>query len=96
MKIHCITAAMLVLAVAVQAAAKDKAKPASTQKQAIAAIKKLGGSVTVDEKSPGKPVVGVALFGTQITDAWLVHLKGLTNLKSLILPPRSVTLVSCT
>ena len=40
---------ILVLVLTAQAAAQDKAKP--TQEQAIAAIKKVGGTVTVDEKS---------------------------------------------
>ena len=56
-----------------------------TQEQAIAAIKKLGGRVTFDEKSPNKPVIDVDLSRTNVTDAGLVHLKGLTNLELLYL-----------
>jgi len=52
----------------------------SAQAQAIAAIEKLGGNVTLDAKSPDKPVIGVNLQGSEVTDAGLEHLKGLTNL----------------
>ena len=53
------------------------------QDKAIAAIEKLGGTVTVDEKKPGKPVKSVALHAFQVTDAGLEHLKWLTQLQSL-------------
>ena len=39
------------------------------QEKAIAEIKKLGGKVEVDPKSPGMPVVGVNLKHTKIVDA---------------------------
>ena len=38
------------------------------QAKAIAEIEKLGGKVTVDEKSPDKPVIDVYLSGTEVTD----------------------------
>ena len=53
------------------------------KEQAIVAIKKLRGRITVDEKSPGKPVVQVLLVGTHVTDAGIVHLKGLPKLQRL-------------
>jgi len=54
------------------------------QAKAIAEIEKLGGRVTLDEKSPSKPVIGVNLTcSLKVTDAGLVHLKGLTTLRSL-------------
>ena len=53
----------------------------TTQADAIAAIKKLGGTVNLD-KTSGE-VVGVTFRGTQITDAGLEHLKGLTSLTTL-------------
>ena len=80
---------ILVLVLTAQAAAQEKAKP--TQEQAIAAIKKLGGSVTLDEKKPGKPVIVVDLSKTKVTDAELVYLKGLTNLQTLELSFTKVT-----
>ena len=52
----------------------------AAQDNAIAAIKKLGGNVMVDAKS-GE--VTVFFTDTQITDAGLVHLKGLTSLTVL-------------
>jgi hypothetical protein len=54
-----------------------------SQAAAVAAIKKLGGSVQFAEENPGKPVVGVSLSGQDVTDASLVHLKGLTSLQTL-------------
>ena len=43
------------------------AGPADRAK-AIAEIEKLGGKVTIDEENPGKPVIGVDLGATQVTD----------------------------
>jgi hypothetical protein len=57
----------------------------------VAAIRKLGGRVTFDEKNPGKPLVGVTLHGPKVTDARLVHLKGLTSLQSLEINTTPVT-----
>ena len=55
------------------------------QATAITEIKRLGGSVTIDEKSPGKPVIEVNLVGSKVTDASLVYLKGFPELKWLSL-----------
>ena len=67
------------------------AKPKEGQAKAIAAIEKLGGRVTVDEKSPGKPVVGVRLSDANVTDADLEHIEALTNLRRLDLFRTKVT-----
>ncbi|MFP6692598.1 MAG: hypothetical protein VB875_06260 [Pirellulales bacterium] len=58
----------------------------SDEAQAIAAIEKLGW-VKVDRN---KAVVKVRLDGTEITDAGLVHLKGM-KLKSLGIPEQAMT-----
>jgi hypothetical protein len=42
---------------------------------AVKAIEKLGGTVTVDDKRPGKPILGIDLYGTDIPDAELKGLK---------------------
>ena len=79
------TLAMLVglLVVASNAVGEDKVvKRSDAEKKAIAAIEKLGGEVTLDEKKPGKPVFSVNLFFTKVADAGLVHLKGLTKLQT--------------
>ena len=70
-------------------AAKDK--PNASQEAAVAAIKKLGGRVTIDTKSPEKPVTTVYLYDTQVTDSELVHLKGLMSLQTLDLRGTQVT-----
>ena len=62
-----------------------------TQEQAIAEIEKLGGKVTIDEKSPDKPVIRVDFSRTEVTDDGLEHLIGLTNLQTLILNDTKVT-----
>ena len=54
---------------------EEATKP--TPPEVVAAIKELGGKATVDKN---KAVVRVNFYGTKVTDAGLVHLKGLTNL----------------
>ena len=59
------------------------AEPNVDQARAIAEIQKLGGEVTVDEKSPEKPVIDVQFV--RATDAGLEYLKGLTTVRSVFL-----------
>lgn len=62
---------------------RPKAEPTSDEAKSIAAIQKLGGKVTFDEKGPGKPGFGVEFGGTKMSkEAWAL-LKGLTRLQSL-------------
>jgi len=58
---------------------------------AIAAVEKLGGTLTRDDKIPGQPVTGVDLGGTAATDADLSRLRGLRHLQSLELRKTKVT-----
>ena len=91
MKTQFITAAMLVLALAVQAPAQDEdAKRSAAEKKAIAAIKKLGGRVVSVAKNSGKADY-VFFNSTNVTDAGLVHLKALTNLHNLDLSTTKIT-----
>src|SRR5262249_12679584 len=55
------------------------------ERQAVAAIEKLGGKVTRDEASPGKPVVKVDLSLSGVTDAGLAPVQGLRRLQALAL-----------
>ena len=55
------------------------------------AVENLGGKVTRDDKLPGKPVTGVNLTGTEVTDAGLKELKHLKQLTSLYLGITKVT-----
>ncbi|HEX5272057.1 MAG TPA: hypothetical protein VFW33_16285, partial [Gemmataceae bacterium] len=50
---------------------------------AVAAIKKLGGKLTLDESKPGKPVVGVSFAYRPITNDDLAALESLPALESL-------------
>ena len=47
------------------------AEPNTDEAKAIAEIEKLGGEVTLDEKSPGKPVTIVKLVEVKVTDTML-------------------------
>ena len=58
---------------------------------AVKAVEKLGGKVTRDDKLPGKPVIGVNLGGTGVTDAGLKELKELKQLTTLGLHDAKVT-----
>ena len=58
---------------------------------AVKAVEKLGGKVTRDDKLPGKPVTGVSLFTTAVTDAGLKELKDLKQLTTLDLDGTKVT-----
>ena len=81
--------------------AKTELKPApahgltaeanAEQAKAIAEIEKLGGNVTVDEKSPGKPVISVDLQRTKVTDEGMECLTNLNQLTSLNLTATNVT-----
>lgn len=59
--------------------------PATPREQddAGAAIKKLGGTVEIDDQKPGKPVIKVDLHETKITDTDLGLLKSLPELRHL-------------
>ena len=61
----------------------------TTQAEAVAEITKLGGEFVLDPKSG--EVIEVRLDVTQITDAGLVHLSGLTSLTTLYLSDTQVT-----
>jgi RNA polymerase sigma factor (sigma-70 family) len=61
------------------------------QERAVAAVRRLGGTVEVDEKSPGKPVIGISLLNTRVSDQDLELLRGLTRLRSLNLDNTPVT-----
>ena len=64
-----ITFPMLTLGLSLAPVLCWAAEPNADQAKAIAEIEKLGGKVTVDEKSPGKPVIAVDLAEHQVTDA---------------------------
>ena len=54
----------------------------------VAELEKLGAKITKDDQGQ---VIRVNLYATRITDAGLVHLKGLTNLQHLSLDATKVT-----
>ena len=63
----------------------------SKEDAAVVAIKDLGGAVGFEKTISGKPVVSVYFTDTDVTDAGLVHLKGMTNLQTLNLRKTKVT-----
>ena len=63
----------------------------AAEKKAIAAIKKLGGKIKYDEKNPARHVIHVDFYGTKVTDADLIALKGLPQLDFLRLCYTQIT-----
>ncbi|MCX7427292.1 MAG: hypothetical protein NTW96_16895 [Planctomycetia bacterium] len=68
-----------------------KPGPLAGRDEAIAATEKLRGRVGYDSGSPGRPIIEVSYAFTEVTDADLVHLKGLTSLRKLELASTRVT-----
>ena len=66
-------------------------EPPSGQEQIVAEIRKLGGTVEIEESRPDRPVFGVSLAKTQVTRATLEQLKGLPSLGQLSLDNTQVT-----
>src|SRR5437879_1742866 len=84
-----------VLSVVVLCGCSEK-KPATKGKRdnevvAVKLVEKLGGTITRDEKQPDKPVIGVSLSRTKVTDANLKELKELNQLTTLDLGDTNVT-----
>ncbi len=77
----------------------SSARADEAEDKAVAFVEKLGGTVTRDEKAPGKPVVGVSFQPTiiivktegKVTDSDLKELVGLKNLTTLDLGSTGVT-----
>src|SRR5437899_11576060 len=80
---------MLVGAVMLLACLSGAAR--ADEASAVKAVENLGGKVTRDDKLPGKPVIGVNLPATKVTDAGLKELKDLKHLTSLNLNDTKVT-----
>jgi internalin A len=59
------------------------ARADDAEDKAVKFVERLGGKVIRDGKQPGKPVIGVDLIGTMMTDAGLKELATLTNLTVL-------------
>ena len=66
----------------------DKPPAQTAAADPVAALKKLGANIERNEQGE---VVEVSLRGTKITDAGLVHLKGLTELQKLNLSRSNIT-----
>src|SRR5262249_31293632 len=80
------TVAALVLAPALGFLMADEAED-----RAVAAIKKLGGTIKRDTGKQGKPVVQVDLENKKVTDAGLADLKAMRQLQTLRLGRTPVT-----
>jgi hypothetical protein len=61
------------------------------ENKAVKVIEKMGGTITRDKKAKDKPIVGVDLDNTIMTDAGLKHLVGLKQLRELYLRTTQVT-----
>jgi hypothetical protein len=69
----------------------NTAESVETQEQVVAAIKKLGGTVTIDKKSPNKTIIGVDLSRTKVTDNGLIEVFELFKLRNLYLVGTEIT-----
>jgi hypothetical protein len=69
--------AVALLLLAVGSCGRPHARPNASESegQEVQAIKDLGGPITRDQKAKGKPIVGVDLSSTQVTDAGLKELR---------------------
>ena len=67
------------------------ARADDAEDKAVAFFEKLGGKVTRDDKQPGKPVVGVKLLNSEVTDAAIKELAAFENLTYLGLCNTQVT-----
>ena len=63
----------------------------SPQEKAIAAIKRVGGKIIVDNTARGKPVIGVDFRRNKIIDSDLKYLQTFTELKKLDLYDTGIT-----
>ena len=88
MKPHFVLLLPVLLVLCGAASAPGQKSSPKAQAEAVAAIEKLGGRVRLDAKS-GEATVG--LHNTQITDAGLTHLKGMTSLRGLDLHNTQIT-----
>jgi hypothetical protein len=84
-----LTGAALLLALAPWATVCARADEA--EDHAVKAIEKLNGRITRDQKAKGKPIIGVYLSGTDVTDGELKELAGLKQLQNLKLYGTKVT-----
>ena len=66
-------------------------QPRAEEEKSLAEIAKLSGKIVRDEKVLNKPVVGIDLEDTKVTDAGLECLMGLSNLDWLNLSGTAVT-----
>ena len=82
---------ILAQAFSLVAAVCSPSESSADEAKAIAVIRKLGGAMTVDENSPGKPVISVDFTLSRINDGALGHLQGLSQLRSLVLSDTPIT-----
>ncbi|MEX2288551.1 MAG: M56 family metallopeptidase [Planctomycetaceae bacterium] len=75
--------AALTIQLAATAAPNEKTSKKYARDAVIAAVENLGGSVAIDEKAPGKPLIGIMLGSTNVTNDDLQCLNGLTSLRKL-------------
>jgi hypothetical protein len=62
---------------------RETAKAIAEAQRVTKKFRELGGSVTIDDKSPSRPVISVSFTSTSVTDAVLEHVTGLTQLQTL-------------
>ena len=83
--VRCVLTSFAVLCLSVQVIADD------AENRSVAFVERLGGSVTRSEEIPGKPVTGVILKQTKLTNTGLKELGGFSKLATLDLTLTEVT-----
>ena len=83
--------AMILALLPTLAAVSHAAEVNPKEAKAVAEVKKLGGFVEVDEKTPDNSVIGVSLKGTKVTNSGLEVLEAFGHLQSLDLSGTKVT-----
>ncbi len=89
MKPFAVLLSSFVLVLGGPASAPAQEASPKTQEDAVAAIEKFGGRVTLDAKSG--EVASVRLFGKKVTDAGMENLTGMTSLTDLSLRDTQIT-----
>jgi hypothetical protein len=73
---------------------RETAKAIAEAQRVTKKFRELGGSVTIDDKSPSRPVISVSFTSTSVTDAVLEHVTGPTPASAARFPRHGLPLQS--
>jgi hypothetical protein len=61
------------------------------EQKAVSALQDIGAQIEIDEQSPGRPVIGVFLSESDVTDGGLIHIRDFPSLVKLDLNLTAIT-----